>query len=268
VIVEPEGRTSLGVDQARGVVTQSALTPVESERRVFLLEEAGIMTEQAANTLLKTLEEPSAPVMFVLVAESEDDFPATVSSRCRTVHFGRVSEEELTAALVERGIVAERARVAALVAGGRPGIALHIATNPDVAAVRQAWLRLPERLTPRPGDGFSLAEEMLANIEPLAVDLAGEQPTSDLRERAKKRATQSLLAGGLEILASFYADAASLQLGGPVRNRDVPLPALTQVTPAKAVRNAQLALDAVVDLAGNLRTTPVLASLFTSLSGE
>lgn len=268
VNVEPEGRTSLGVDQARAVVTQSALTPVESARRIFLFEDAGLMTEQAANTLLKTLEEPSAPVTFLLVAESEDDFPPTVASRCRTVHFGRVQEEELTAALFERGIEAEAARVTALVAGGRPGLALHIATNPDVAAVRQAWLGLPERITPRPGDAFALAEEMLANLDPLATDLAGEQPTAELRERAKKRATQSLLAGGLEILASFYVDAASLHLGGPVRNRDVPLPALTQVQPAKAVKNAQRVLDAVVDLAGNLRTVPVLASLFTSLAGE
>lgn len=268
VVVEPEGRTSLGVDQARGVVSQSVLSPVESVRRVFLLEEAGMMTEQAANTLLKTLEEPSAPVVFLLVAESEDDFPPTVASRCRTVHFGRVPQEALTEALVLRGVEAEPARVAALVAGGRPGLALVIATNPEVAAVRQAWLALPERLTPRPGDGFMLAEEMLATVEPLATDLAGDQPTTELRDRAKKRATQALLAGGLEILASFYADAASLQLGGPIRNRDVPLPALTQVPPAKAVKNAQLVLDAVVDLAGNLRATPVLASLFTALGGE
>lgn len=268
VVVEPEGRTSLGVDQARGVVSHSVLSPVESERRVFLLEEAGIMTEQAANTLLKTLEEPTAPVVFLLVAESEDDFPPTVASRCRTVHFGRVAEQEVTEALMRRGVGAEAARVAALVAGGRPGLALAIVTSPDVAAIRQAWLGLPERLTRRPGDSFMLAEEMLATIEPMARDLFGDQPTTELRDRAKKRATQALLASGLEILASFYADAASLQLGGPIRNRDVSLPALTKVPPAKAVKNAQLVLDAVVDLAGNLRTVPVLASLFTALSGE
>ena len=67
ISVEPEGRTSLGVDQARGVVSQAALAPVESPRRVFLFEDAGLMTEQAANTLLKTLEEPTAPVIFLLV---------------------------------------------------------------------------------------------------------------------------------------------------------------------------------------------------------
>lgn len=268
VSVEPDGRTSLGVDQARGVVSQAALSPVESPRRVFLFEDAGLMTEQAANTLLKTLEEPTAPVIFLLVAESEDDFPPTVASRCRTVHFGRVPDEELTQALVDRGIGPEAARVAAMVAGGRPGLALALATRPEVARVRQAWLSLPERVTARPGDAFALAEEMLATLEPLSTDLAGDEGTAEARDRAKKRATQSLLAGGLEILASFYADGASLQLGGPVRNRDVPLPALTIVPPARAVANAQLVLDAVVDLAGNLRATPVLASLFTSLGSE
>ncbi len=120
------------------------------------------MTEQAANTLLKTLEEPTAPVIFLLVAESEDDFPPTIASRCRTVHFGRVPDEELAQALVDRGIASDAARVAAMVSGGRPGLALALATRPEVARVRQAWLSLPERVTARPGDGFALAEEMLA----------------------------------------------------------------------------------------------------------
>jgi DNA polymerase-3 subunit delta' len=269
LVIEPEGRASLGVDQARGVVSQATLTPVESPRRVFLFEEAGMMTEQAANTLLKTLEEPSAPVLFLLVSESEDDFPPTIASRCRTVHFGRVPEGELAGSLVERGIDPETARVAALVSGGRPGLALALATRPEVAQLRQAWLGVPGRVTARPGDGFMLAEELLAGLEPLAGDLAGDEGGgAESRERARRRATQSLLAGGLEILASFYADAASLQLGGPIRNRDVPLPSLTNVTPARAVANAGLVLDAVVDLAGNLRPLPVLASLFTSLGVE
>lgn len=267
--IEPEGRTSLGVDQARGVVSQAALSPVESVRRVFLFEEAGMLTEQAANTLLKTLEEPSAPVLFLLVSESEDDFPPTIASRCRTVHFGRVPESELAGSLADRGIAPESARVAALVAGGRPGLALALATRPEVAQLRQAWLEIPQRVTGRPGDGFTLAEELLAGLEPLAADLAGDQAGSaEAKERARKRATQSLLAGGLEILASFYADSASLQLGGPIRNRDLPLPSLTNVTPARAVANAGLVLDAVVDLAGNLRPLPVLASLFTALGAE
>lgn len=59
----------------RSVVTQAVLSPVESSRRIFLIEEAGMMTEQAANALLKTLEEPTASVTFLLISESEEDFP-------------------------------------------------------------------------------------------------------------------------------------------------------------------------------------------------
>ena len=50
------------------------------------------MNDEAANALLKTLEEPTASTVFVLVTESEDDLPDTIASRCRTVVFGRVPD--------------------------------------------------------------------------------------------------------------------------------------------------------------------------------
>ncbi|HJR87829.1 MAG TPA: DNA polymerase III subunit [Acidimicrobiia bacterium] len=268
VLVEPEGRTSLGADTARWVVGQAVLTPVESDRRLFLIEEAGLMTDQAANALLKTLEEPSAAVVFLLVAESEEDFPSTVASRCRIIRVGRVPEDDLTAALIDRGIEEEKARVLALVSGGRPGLALQLAGQPQIAELRQAWLSVPSRLSARPGDSITMAEEMLARIDPLATEVASSQPTADQRDRAKRRASQSLLAGGLEIMASFYLDSASLQLGGPIRNTDVPLPELTRSSPARAVAASHQVLDAIVDLAGNLRPVPVLAALFSSLAAD
>jgi DNA polymerase III delta' subunit len=268
IVVEPEGRTSLGADTARWVVGQAVLTPVESERRVFLVEEAGLMTDQAANALLKTLEEPSAPVVFLLVAESEEDFPPTVASRCRIVRMGRVPEDHLTAALIARGIEKEKAQVLALVSSGRPGLALQLAGQPEIAELRQTWLSVPNRPSARPGDAITMAEELLARIEPLATQVAASQPTADQRDRAKRRASQSLLAGGLEILASFYLDSASLQLGGPIRNTDVPLPDLTRSSPARSVAASHQVLDAIVDLAGNLRPVPVLAALFSSLAAD
>jgi hypothetical protein len=79
---------------------------------------------------------------------------------------------------------------------------------------------------------------------------------------------QSLLVNGLEILASWYADSASLQMGGPVRNTDLPLGAFTDVTPRKAVTSAERILDAVVDIQANLRRELVLANLFAGLGSE
>ena len=268
IVVEPEGAASLGVDQAREVVRRASMTPVEASRTVFLFPEAGAMTEQAANALLKTLEEPSGSVVFLLVAESEDDFPATVASRCRTVHMGRVPLPEMVDALVARGVPEQAATGVAVVSGGRPGLALALMTRPEVAGFRQMWLSLPGKVTPHPGDGQRLASLVLEGLAPLVEDSVQDDLAKEAAQRARRRVEMSLLVSGLEILASWYADSASLQLGGPVRNQDLDLTALTDVSPRRAVRCAELALDAVVDVQANLRRELVLTNLFASLGSQ
>jgi DNA polymerase-3 subunit delta' len=267
-VVEPEGATSLGVDQARTVVTRASLRPVESDRSVFLFPEAGSMTEQAANALLKTLEEPTASVVFLLVAESEDDFPATVSSRCRTIHVGRVPQQTMVTALEGRDIGRSMAESVAVVSGGRPGLALALMDRPEVARFRDLWLSIPGQVTPHPGDGQRLASAVLGEISPLVDQSVTGEMSKDREQRARRRAEQSLLVNGLEILASWYTDSASLQMGGPVRNSDLPLGEFTEVTPRKAVASAEKILDAVVDIQANLRRELVLANLFAGLGSE
>jgi hypothetical protein len=265
VVVEPEGATSLGVDQAREVVRRASMTPVESNRTVFLFPEAGTMTDQAANSLLKTLEEPAASVVFILVAESEDQFPATIASRCRTVHMGRVPLDEMVAALIDRGMSEDEATGLAVVAGGRPGLALALMTRPEVAGFREMWLSIPGKVTPSPGDGQHLASVVLAELAPLVEESVSEDLGKERAQRARRRVEMSLLVSGLEVLASWYTDSASLQMGGPIRNTDVDLTDLTGVSPRRAVRCAEMALDAVVDIQANLRRELVLANLFAGL---
>lgn len=264
-VVEPEGATSIGVDQARTLVTRASMTPIESNRTVFLIPEASTMTESAANALLKTLEEPLARVTFILIAESEDDFPATVGSRCRTIHLGRVPTPDLIVSLIERGVDEGLATSVAAVAGGRPGLALALMTRPEVAGFRKMWLGIPEKVTPHPGDGQRLASLVMEQLAPLVAKSVDPQLPKDKQDRARRRVEQSLLVSGLEILASWYADSASLQMGGPVRNLDLGLNELTEVTPRKAVQSADAALDAVVDIQSNLRRELVLANLFSKL---
>ena len=264
-ILEPEGATSLGVEQAREVVSRASMTPVEASRTVFLIPDAGSMTDQAANALLKTLEEPLASVVFLLVAESEEDFPPTVASRCRTIHMGRVPTEEVAAALGERGLSESEAEGVAVVAGGRPGLALSLMSQPEVARFRELWLDIPGQVTPHPGDGQRLASVLLDELKPLVEESIPEDLPKDKAQRARRRVEMSLLVSGLEILASWYADSASLQLGGPIKNADVELASLTDVSPRKAVTSAEQILDAVVDIQSNLRRELVLANLFSSL---
>jgi len=276
LLVQAEGATSVGVDQARQTVAAANLTPVEGKRKIIVMEEAGMMTESAANALLKTLEEPSASTIFILVTESEDDLPPTVASRCRTVHFSRVPHAELSAAL--RPVAGDRAGEVATISGGRPGLALTLATEPAVADFRRRWLDVPHRVTPKPGEAFRLAEEMLASNEPLLAAIrqrqAAEAEASTLkaeelrREREIKRASTALLATGLEILASWYSDAAIAQFGGEVRNTDVPAADFVKLRPAGAVENAEKVLEAVVSLKANQRPTLVLTDLFAHLGAS
>lgn len=267
-LVEPEGATSVGVDQAREVVSRASMAPVEAERTVFLFPEAGLMTESAANVLLKTLEEPISQVVFLLVAESEDDFPPTVASRCRSVHFGRVESAVIVDELVSRGVDPTDAESVANVCGGRPGLALALMKRPEVAGFRDLWLSIPGRVTPHPGDGQRLAAQVLEELSPLVEDSIPEDLAKDKAQRARRRAEMSLLVSGLEILASWYSDSAALQFGGPIRNTDVDLASLTDVSPRRAVESAGTVLDAVVDIQGNLRRELVLANLFSGLGSE
>ena len=281
VVIEPEGRTALTVDQARATVALASRAPVESDRKIFLLEEAGLMNDEAANALLKTLEEPTASTVFVLVAESEDELPSTVASRCRSVFFGRVPEDEILEALVAGGVDPEQAQNASRVSGGRPGLAIALATQADVAAFRRAWLSVPTRLTEQPGDAYRLAGEVMAASEPLLAALkerhAGEtggfddaagRALKDRQERQVKRATNALFVTGLEILATFYRDAAAAQFGAPVRNQDIPAPALASVLPSVAVQRAARVLDTIDALRANQRPALAFASLFADLGTD
>lgn len=268
VPVVPDGSANLGVDQIRATVAQASLSPVEGERKVFLFEEAGVMTDQAANALLKTLEESTPTTVFILVAESEDEFPATIASRCRTVHFGRVHDPDMVPALAAAGVGLDAAEGLARVAGGRPGLALSLARQPHVADFRRLWLSVPGRVTPRPGDAQRLAEEVLAALAPMVAEAVGTEEDAERKKRAERRAELALLTSGLEMLASWYTDSASLQYAGPIRNTDVPLADLTDVAPARAVANAELVLDAMVDLQLNLRRQLLLADLFARLGED
>ncbi len=283
VLVEPDGRSAITVEQARNTVALANLAPVEGSRKVFVLEEGGAMNDEAANALLKTLEEPTASTVFIVIAESEDDLPETVASRCRTVVFGRVPEEEIVSGLETQGVATERAEQAARISGGRPGLAISLATRADVAAFRNVWLSVPMRLSEHPGDGYRLADELAAAADPLLAALKERQAeeaaamekegglskaVEQRQARELKRASIALQVSGLEILSGFYRDAAAAQLGAPVRNPDIPAPALTRLTPRRAVRNADRIMEAIEAIEANQRPQLALAALFSDIGGE
>src|SRR4051794_20880530 len=108
--VTPSGASEMLVgDVDEPVVAAATRTPFEARRRVFVLERAETMSDQVANKLLKTLEEPPAFAHLVLLTSRPGDLLATVASRCQHVRFDAPPVKEVAAALVAEGVAAETA---------------------------------------------------------------------------------------------------------------------------------------------------------------
>ena len=86
--LEPlEDKKTIGVDQVRGLVDKMGLTSYKGSGKVAIIEPANAMTVNAANSLLKTLEEPPGDALLILVADRAGKLPATIFSRCQRIDF-------------------------------------------------------------------------------------------------------------------------------------------------------------------------------------
>src|SRR5215813_6843247 len=112
LLVRPDG-LSYGVRQTRELVLRAAAAPVYGGWRVVLFEDADRATEQAANALLKAIEEPAPRTVWLLCAPSAADLPTTIKSRCRLITL-RTPPTAAVAEILEReGVDAQSALAAA-----------------------------------------------------------------------------------------------------------------------------------------------------------
>src|SRR3954468_21727752 len=112
--VAPSGAADMLVsDIDEPVVAAATRTPFESRRRVFVIERADTMNDEAANRMLKTLEEPPAFAHLVLLTNRPGNVLPTIASRCQHVRFDAAPPEELAARLARRGVPEDVARACA-----------------------------------------------------------------------------------------------------------------------------------------------------------
>jgi len=129
------------IEQMRLLKELAQFKPLHGSRRVFLIDHIDRANEQAANSLLKTLEEPPEHLVLVLTAENPYNLLPTIRSRAVFFHLGPLSHDEMQAFARERGLADAERRVA--LSAGSPGLA--IALDLDVYAERRtAMLRLLE----------------------------------------------------------------------------------------------------------------------------
>jgi DNA polymerase-3 subunit delta' len=125
IVIEPDSMGAIKIEAVRDAVDRSGYRPFEARRRVVIINEADAMQAPAQSALLKTLEEPPASTMFLLVSSLPDALLATVRSRCPRLRFGALTPAEVAAVLVrDHGYAEADAHAAASDADGSVGRAL------------------------------------------------------------------------------------------------------------------------------------------------
>lgn len=142
LLVEPvEGKRSLDVDSVRAVLRAANLAPTEGRWRVFILPAVDRMTPQAANALLKTLEEPPVGVVLLLTTAEPEALLATILSRCQHVALQPLAPEEIAEALRTHWAAPDDdARALAALANGRLGWAVRAFGHPELRQARAEQL--------------------------------------------------------------------------------------------------------------------------------
>jgi DNA polymerase-3 subunit delta' len=164
-------KKDISIEQVREMQQDLALRPLEGRTRIVIIDDGAELNEFAQDALLKTLEEPPIHAVLLLITLSAESLRETIRSRLRPLAFRFVATGEIAAALAERK-VKDATRVAAA-AGGRPGLALRLAS--DEGGARTARQALEQEL-------FKLVSSGLTDRFAWAADLADE---SDPRKRSE-----------------------------------------------------------------------------------
>jgi DNA polymerase-3 subunit delta' len=134
---------SIGVDRIRAIQADVAIRPLYSRRKVYLIEDAGKMTDQAQNCLLKTFEEPPAYVVVILLAENYEMLLETIRSRAQRLNFRKYTHDQVCQVLFEKyGRHNGMLELAAGYSDGNIGLALELAGSGEFTLLRDRTLEL------------------------------------------------------------------------------------------------------------------------------
>ena len=126
-------RTMISIEQVREVQRDASLLPYEGRSRVFVFELAEKLSGEAANSLLKTLEEPPESVIIILAASDANAVLPTILSRCRRIELSPIPARAVSNFLAEKKSVGrERANQIAGLSGGRLGWAIEASDDPSI----------------------------------------------------------------------------------------------------------------------------------------
>lgn len=242
VVARAADKKDIAIEQIREMQEDLALRPLEGSRRVVIVDDAAELNQFGQDALLKTLEEPPSHAVLLVITTTPSALHETIRSRVQPLDFRLVPAAEIAAALAARGM--KGADVHAAASGGRPGIAIALASGEPIRAER-------ERVE---GELYRLVASGLTDRFAWAVDLADE---SDPRKRV----------AAIELRFEHWSDllrdaavAARGELARPLRpGRAAETQRLAGSVPAADLLNAALLIERLRrDLAFNANARMML----------
>jgi DNA polymerase III subunit delta' len=265
---------SVSVDEARQLTGLAQRRPFSAERQVLVVADVHLAV-RSAPALLKTVEEPPATTVFVLLAEHVPPELATVASRCVRIDFPPLAAGEVARWLAEAGLDPSRAAQVADGASGNLERAMLLADDGGYAARLELWRSIPSRLDGHGATAGALARELLASaeagLEPLRfrhaeelreveaqAEAAGERGVPGRREltdrqhREERRWRTDEIRTGLAVLARAYRDRLADGVAGVAGVG----PAAQGYGPGDELKGYEAAVDLVTAAAASLHHNP------------
>lgn len=240
--VIPSGAHEILVSDIDGpVISAASRTPFESRRRVFVIERADELGDEAANRMLKTLEEPAGFVHLVLLTDRLREILPTIRSRCQAVRFEAPSEEQAMARVQKLGVSAETARACVRLSlqdaeharelAGAEGRALRAAAERyaraaiagEMASARP-WTELLEAVRARGAAAGTQLEARAAAEQELVPRRERKRLDTEWTERirrTRRRVQTGALDLALQLVSLWFADLACLAWQAPELVRTV-----------------------------------------------
>jgi DNA polymerase-3 subunit delta' len=259
-VLEPLG-DQIRIDEIRTLRRDLHMRPFEAAWRIYLIVSAHLLNTEAADALLKDLEEPPAYAVIVLLADEIGPLPETIRSRCQLIPFSRLSERAVRAVVDAwaPGLPPERATAVARVAGGRLDRAERL-LDADAAARREELLSIARSVYADPRFSAALAAGRVLELVNEGAEEAKERVGKELewrddltereadlrRRRTELGAQREGVLEALEELAAWYRDLICVAAGAEnvVAHYDH-LPQLTEDASPERLAGAERAVELV-----------------------
>lgn len=277
-LITPKGAQGYLIDQIREVVLAATRAPVQGKRKVFIISDAEKLGTSGANAFLKTLEEPSSRVVFILLAAASQLVLPTIVSRCQTITFDQVPASTLVSYLVETtSCSSDLARIAINTCAGNRELERALCISQDLQQLRRtllqtlgelktatSWSVIQQTENVLGGDESVLEEFEQTQLQELQVakDFLSRGAYKQLEEEQKRELAtkkRELFHFRCSVIETWLHDVLSLLAGcaSAVINTDV-VPVLEQTArcttsaqvlrACECVRRAETAMDYNVSL--------------------